>query len=63
VLSASTIRAELASGKLAILDVRGFPLERKWYAVYPAGKQLSPILRAFMEYLFAASAHDENGPI
>lgn len=57
VLSASTIRAELASGELAVLDVRGFPLERKWYVVYPAGKQLSPIVRAFMEYLFAASAH------
>ncbi|MBU2766931.1 LysR family transcriptional regulator [Acidithiobacillus ferrivorans] len=63
VLSASTIRAELANGELAILDVRGFPLERKWYAVYPAGKQLSPIVKAFMEYLFAASAHGENGPI
>ncbi len=63
VLSASTIRAELASGKLAILDVRGFPLERKWYAVYPAGKRISPIVKAFMEYLFAASSADgENGP-
>jgi DNA-binding transcriptional LysR family regulator len=61
VLSASTIRAELASGELAVLDVRGFPLERKWYVVYPAGKQLSPIVRAFMEYLFAASAHSESG--
>ncbi|MCL5980573.1 LysR family transcriptional regulator [Acidithiobacillus sulfuriphilus] len=61
VLSASTIRAELASGELAVLDVRGFPLERKWYVVYPAGKHLTPIVRAFMEFLFAASAHGESG--
>ena len=61
VLSASTICAELASGELAVLDVRGFPLERKWYAVYPAGKQISPIVKAFMEHLFAASAHNESG--
>ena len=61
VLSASTICAELASGELAVLDVCGFPLERKWYAVYPAGKQISPIVKAFMEHLFAASAHHGSG--
>ncbi len=55
VLSASTIRAELAKEELAVLDVRGFPLKRKWYVVYPAGKQLTPSSRAFMEHLFAAA--------
>lgn len=54
VLSASTLRAELASGELAVLDVRGLPLKRKWYVVYPAGKQLTPAAKAFMEYLFVA---------
>ena len=63
VLSASTLRAELASGELAVLDVRGFPLKRKWYVVYPAGKQLTPATRAFMEYLFAAApAHRLDRP-
>lgn len=63
VLSASTLRAELASGELAVLDVRGFPLKRKWYVVYPAGKQLTPATRAFMEYLFsAAPAHRLDRP-
>ena len=56
VLSDSTIRAELARGELAVLDVRGFPLGRKWCVVYPAGKQLTPIASAFMAYLFAGSA-------
>lgn len=55
VLSASTLRAELTSGELTILDIRGLPLERKWYVVYPGGKQLTPASKAFMEYLFDAA--------
>ncbi len=54
VLSASTLRYELANGELAILDVRGFPLERKWYMVYPAGKHLTPATKVFIEHLLAA---------
>lgn len=56
VLSASTLRSELTTGELVILDVRGFPLERKWYMVYPVGKQLSPATKVFMEYLLATPA-------
>ena len=55
VISASTLRAELASGELTILDIRGLPLKRKWYVVYPVGKQLTPASKAFMEYLFNAA--------
>lgn len=63
VLSASTLRAEITNGELAVLDVRGFPLKRKWYMVYPTGKQLTPATRAFMEYLFAtAPAHRLDQP-
>jgi DNA-binding transcriptional LysR family regulator len=54
VLSASTIRVELANGTLGVLDVFGFPLERKWSVVYLAGKQPTPTTKAFMEHLFAA---------
>ena len=60
VLSDSTVGAELARGELAVLDVRGFPLGRKWYVVYPTGKQLTPIASAFLEYLFAGSASGEG---
>ncbi|WP_461597007.1 LysR family transcriptional regulator [Thiomonas sp.] len=60
ILSDSTIRAELARGELAVLDVHGFPLGRKWYVAYPAGKQPTPIASAFMEYLFAGSAYGES---
>jgi DNA-binding transcriptional LysR family regulator len=34
-----------------VLDVEGFPILRHWYAVYPAGRQLSVVARAFLDYL------------
>lgn len=51
VLSRHTLALEGTNGPLAILDVEGFPIERYWYIVYPAGKQLSVIARTFLEYL------------
>ncbi|HQT80656.1 MAG: LysR family transcriptional regulator [Ferrovum sp. 37-45-19] len=63
VLSASTIHAELSTGELVVLDVKGFPLKRKWYMVYPAGKHLAPSTRVFMEYLLEANhLHGANIP-
>lgn len=43
----------LAGGgeEVALLDVEGFPIERHWYLVYPAGKQLSVAARTFKDYL------------
>ena len=38
-------------GQFAVLDVEGFPILRHWYAVYPAGRQLSAVARAFLDYL------------
>jgi DNA-binding transcriptional LysR family regulator len=38
-------------GQFAVLDVDGFPILRHWYAVYPAGRQLSVVARAFLDYL------------
>ncbi len=37
--------------QFAVLDVEGFPILRHWYAVYPAGRQLSPVARAFLDFL------------
>ncbi|MDP1533123.1 MAG: LysR substrate-binding domain-containing protein [Rubrivivax sp.] len=37
--------------QFAVLDVQGFPILRHWYAVYPAGRQLSVVARAFLDYL------------
>lgn len=47
VVSLHTIRAEIASGQLCVLDVMGFPLERQWYLVQRENKRLSPAASAF----------------
>lgn len=52
VVSATTVKSELALGELVTLDVQGFPLLRHWYVVYAAGKKLSPAAVAFKEWLF-----------
>ncbi len=51
VLSRYTLALEGSTGQLAILDVEGFPIQRHWYIVHPAGKQLSVIAKTFLEYL------------
>jgi DNA-binding transcriptional LysR family regulator len=51
VLSRHTLALDAPMGQLAILDVEGFPIERQWYVAYPAGKQLSIVARAFLDYL------------
>jgi DNA-binding transcriptional LysR family regulator len=52
VLSATTVVSELALGELVQLDVKGFPLIRRWHVVYPRGKRLSPAAQAFKQWLF-----------
>ena len=37
-------------GKLAVLDVEGFPHESHWHLVYPVGKRLSFVTETFMEF-------------
>ncbi|MDD3530501.1 MAG: LysR family transcriptional regulator [Gallionellaceae bacterium] len=38
-------------GQFAVLKARGFPICRQWYAVYPAGRELSVVARAFLDFL------------
>jgi LysR family transcriptional regulator, low CO2-responsive transcriptional regulator len=42
-------------GQFAVLDVEGFPIRRHWYAVYPAGRQISVVARAFLNFLLGQS--------
>lgn len=51
VLSQHTLALDAPMGQLAVLNVTGFPIERQWYVVYPAGKQLSIVARTFLDYL------------
>jgi len=50
-LSLHSLRLELAAGELVILDVVGFPLRRRWYAVHRKGKHMSNAAQAFLDYL------------
>jgi DNA-binding transcriptional LysR family regulator len=51
VLSRHTLTLELASGRLSLLDVAGFPLERQWYAVHLENRRLSVPAHTFLEFL------------
>lgn len=57
-LSLRTVRHELASGRLALLDIEGLPLMRHWYVTHRANKRLSPAAQAFKQFLI-----DEAGPL
>ncbi|WP_395666603.1 LysR family transcriptional regulator [Methylocella sp.] len=52
-ISAHTIEAEVADGRLAILDVVGMPIVRQWFVVRPAARELSPAARAMWDYVLA----------
>lgn len=51
VLSLHTLALEGTNSPLTILDGVDFPIQRSWYVVHPAGKQLSVIAQAFFDYL------------
>ena len=51
VLSLHTLTLEGPKSQLTILDVEGFPIQRSWYVVFPAGKQLSVVTQTFFDYL------------
>ncbi|WP_334157833.1 LysR family transcriptional regulator [Oryzomicrobium sp.] len=36
---------------VAVLDVAELPIPSRWHVVYPEGKQLSPLARAFLDFL------------
>lgn len=51
VLSLHTLAMDATGGGLALLDVQGFPIERKWYAVHPRATPLSIVGRTFLDYM------------
>ena len=55
VLSEHCLVSEGKSGQLTILDVENFPIERRWYVSYLAGKKLSIIAQTFLDYLLEES--------
>ncbi len=55
VLSLHSLRLERDAGKLAVLDVDGFPLKRRWFAVHLKGKTLSLTAKTFLDYILENS--------
>jgi DNA-binding transcriptional LysR family regulator len=51
VVSLHTIELELATAKLVLLDVEGFPVTRQWHLVYRRGKRQSPAAQAFRSFV------------
>ncbi|WP_456417669.1 LysR family transcriptional regulator [Thiolapillus sp.] len=51
VLSLHSIRLEVATGKLAVLDVEDFPVTRRWFAVHLKGKHLSLVAQSFLDFI------------
>ena len=51
VLSRHNLRLELAHNYISVLDVKGFPLFYRWYAVHLKGKRLSLASRTFLQFL------------
>jgi DNA-binding transcriptional LysR family regulator len=49
--------------QFAVLDVEGFPILRHWYAVYPAGRQISLVARAFLDFLMTQRSGTSCAPI
>jgi len=51
VASLPTIIDDIESGNLTVLDVKGFPIMRYWYLVYPKGKTFSIATEKLVELL------------
>jgi DNA-binding transcriptional LysR family regulator len=51
IASLHTLDLEIESKKLFILDVDEFPIIRYWYMVQKKGKTLSPVTKAFQDYI------------
>ncbi|MEN8212910.1 MAG: LysR family transcriptional regulator [Pseudomonadota bacterium] len=51
VVSLHTIQLELKNLLLVTLDVEGFPIERNWHLVTRSEKAMTPVARAFREFM------------
>jgi LysR family transcriptional regulator, low CO2-responsive transcriptional regulator len=55
-ISLRTIRQELASGHLALVDIEGLPIVRHWHITHLAAKRLSPAASVFKEFIVDEAA-------
>jgi LysR family transcriptional regulator for metE and metH len=55
-LSAHTIAAEVADGRLTVLDVEGLPIVRQWFVVRRSERRLLPAAKALWDHLRVSGA-------
>jgi LysR family transcriptional regulator, low CO2-responsive transcriptional regulator len=55
ILSEHCLISEGIAGDLTVLDFKHFPLKRRWFVAYLAGKKLSVIAETFLDYLLEES--------
>jgi DNA-binding transcriptional LysR family regulator len=46
-----SIKNELENGQIKIIQKKGFPIDNQWRLVYLKNKRLSPVAKAFLEYI------------
>ncbi|HIE54834.1 MAG TPA: LysR family transcriptional regulator [Chromatiaceae bacterium] len=51
IISLHALQLEISTQKLVILDVEGFPIKRRWYAVHHQDKTLSITARTFLDFI------------
>jgi DNA-binding transcriptional LysR family regulator len=56
IVSIHTVRLELETERLVLLDVEDFPISRHWYMVHRQGKRLSPVAQAFRQFVLDHAA-------
>lgn len=60
VVSRHAVELEVAAGRLAILDVQGFPLLRHWHVVHRRSKHLPPAAVAFKRFLLSGARPEDE---
>ncbi len=55
-ISAHTVAFEVETGRLAVLDVAGLPVLRKWFVARQSQKAVLPAMRAFWDFARAEGA-------
>jgi DNA-binding transcriptional LysR family regulator len=53
VLSLHSLRLESTGGRFTLLDVQGFPIERRWHLVYSKTRELSLLAKTFLDFAIA----------
>jgi DNA-binding transcriptional LysR family regulator len=56
IISRYALAGSPADEGLAVLDVRGFPIQCSWWVLYRQGKKLSPLAQAFLQHVAGALA-------